>query len=298
MSGLRIVIPVSVTESMLLASDVPENDYPAWASGTAYSQGQRVIDTHLVWESLQSGTGKKPDQSPQYWVCMGAVNRWKCLDASTTTQTVQAGGMSYTLRPGKVVSAVSLLNLSAQSARVRMVSPNDGVVYDRTQSLRGTIPTASWWDYFFAELDRPSDATFLDLPPYGSADIIVDLDAGVGEARLGVLHVGPIREVPVYVQFGAEISIADYSRKEADDFGEAQLMRRAWAKRGTFEAEIPTSSVDALTQLFASLRATPCLWIVYEPIKSTVIFGWYREFVQYIKYAKTSYCVLEIEGLI
>ncbi len=46
-TGLRITVPVAITDAMVTATDVPEADYAAWAGGTTYaapvgSAGARV----------------------------------------------------------------------------------------------------------------------------------------------------------------------------------------------------------------------------------------------------------------
>ena len=61
MGALKVIPPVTITDSILLSSSVPETDYAAWNSGTTYSIGNRVIltSTHKIYESLQNSNLNK-----------------------------------------------------------------------------------------------------------------------------------------------------------------------------------------------------------------------------------------------
>ena len=40
---MQLIKPVTVTDTVLVSSNVPENDYAEWAVGTTYDTGDRVI---------------------------------------------------------------------------------------------------------------------------------------------------------------------------------------------------------------------------------------------------------------
>ena len=67
-TGLRITVPVAITDAMVTATDVPEADYAAWDGGTTYALGDRRIKGHKIWESAQAGnTGHDPETSGSAW---------------------------------------------------------------------------------------------------------------------------------------------------------------------------------------------------------------------------------------
>ncbi len=69
---MKIIRPLTITDAVLAATNVPENDHPAYSGATTYALGDRVIvvgaDIHKIYESLQaSNTGHAPVTSPTYW---------------------------------------------------------------------------------------------------------------------------------------------------------------------------------------------------------------------------------------
>src|SRR3546814_19750231 len=50
--SMKVVQPVPVTDAILVASSVAETDFPAWAVGSTYGLGDRVISTatHRIYE--------------------------------------------------------------------------------------------------------------------------------------------------------------------------------------------------------------------------------------------------------
>lgn len=300
MSGLTIVRPMTVTDTMLVSSTVPENDHAAWSGSTTYALGDRVIltSTHKVYESLQSSNlNNNPATAPLWWVEVGPTNRWKVFDTSNSTQTTQANSISYTIAPGGAVDSFAALNISnASSIRVRLVDATYGTVYDKTTDLSAQISAPDWWQWFFGLRVVPTLSVASDLPSYPTANLIVDLTGGASLA-VGVLLFGQSRTFSLGVEAGARLGITDFSRKETNDFGDTVLVQRAFSKRASFDMTLLKSEVDPVISLLASVRAVPCLWIGSEKYESTVLYGYYKTFDVVISYAEYSDCSLEIEGL-
>jgi len=81
---MQIIKPITVTDSILTATNVPENDFPQWAAGTTYSIGNKVVSltTHKIYESLiNSNLGNNPTTDDgTKWLDLGATTRWKAFD--------------------------------------------------------------------------------------------------------------------------------------------------------------------------------------------------------------------------
>lgn len=299
---LTVVPPLAIDDSMLVATDVAEADYPAWSSSTTYAVGQRVMLPwqHTIYESLTAGNlNKPPATSPAEWVLVGPTNRWRLFDNSNSTQTVQTGSMSYTLRPRVAVSTLAALNVTdAFSMRVQMIDPTFGAVYDQTVEFAPVPAASDWYSWFFSErLGRRSTVGILtDLPLYPDAEIVVDLSGG-GDLSVGVLLIGQAQQIGLGVKSGMRLGIVDYSRVETNDFGDTVLVQRAYAKRTSFELLLPREQVDPTIDLLASLRSVPCLWIGNPYYASSVVYGFYKEFEVLIAYRAVADCSLEIRGL-
>lgn len=310
MNKLKIIQPIALTEEMMPtmvvpdvgsveSTNVPENEHDAWDDGTSYDAEVRVIFEHNVYESLQgSNTGKTPDEQPLWWVKVGPTNRWAPFDQSPSTVCTYPEQIWHTITPGIIINAVAVLGVSALTVRVVVTDPADGVVYDETKGVAGVIDSPDWWTYFFGDVSGVTDALFLDLPTYGSAAITIEIDAGEGEASVGTIILGRLRLPDLAVQYGVELGIVDFSRKERDDFGAIQLVQRGFARRAEFPCYCATSSVDNVVNLLAALRSTPCVWIGTEKTLTTIVYGWYNDFSIQISYPQISYCSLEVEGLV
>ena len=299
---LQVVKPMALTDAMLIATNVTEADYAAYAAGTTYALGARVIvvATHKIYESLQAANvGHDPTlaASATWWIEVSPTNRWKAFDGSNSSQTVKATSITYQIRPGKAITAVSLLNLTgATSVRIRLVDATYGTVYDKTTSLSTLPSTPSWWSWTFGARVAPTLSVATDLPSIPTADLYIDL-AGTTDLAVGVIAFGQARSIGMGVQHGARLGIQDYSRKETNDYGDTVLVQRAYAKTANFDMFLERAEVDRTSSYLVSLRATPCLWIGSAQYEATVIYGFYKDFAVTISYPTVSDCSLQIEGL-
>lgn len=293
---------VAITDSMLIATDVPENDYPAWSNATTYPLGARCISTatHKVYENVQAGNlNKDPTDAANvaWWTEVGPTNRWKLFDTSNSTATARSTSFYYTLRPAQGVNALAALSVrGANSVRVRVTHPTLGTIYDKTQELASLPAGAGWWEWYFSARTAPALMLATDLPGLPGCDIRVDF-TGTTDLAVGVLLVGVQRQIGIAVQQGARIGITDYSRKETNAFGDTVLVQRAYAKRATFDVPILAGEVDDVVDYLASMRAVPSLWIGSSLYGSTVILGFYTNFEVNLAYRSVSECSISIEGM-
>src|SRR3546814_4958996 len=81
---MKVVQPVPVTDAILVASSVAETDFPAWAVGSTYGLGDRVISTatHRIYESAVSGNaGQDPaGAGAASWIDIGPTHRLAMFD--------------------------------------------------------------------------------------------------------------------------------------------------------------------------------------------------------------------------
>ena len=303
MAALKVIPPLSITDSNLTSSTVPETDYSAWSSGTTYTIGQRVIltSTHKIYESLQNGNLNKDPatdtSSPPYWIEVSATNRWKMFDTSNSTQTTNTNSIVVVITPGKVINSVSLLNIEGTSVRIKMTDPTDGVVYDVTTSLNNNGNINNWYNYFFNPIQRRTSHIATDLPAYGTAAIEITITNTGLTAKCGVCIIGSVQYIGEGINLGASVGITDYSRKEKDTFGNYVLIQRSYSKRAKFSMAVLNEQIDALQDLLVSLRTTPCVWIGDDNYTCTYIYGYYKDFDIVIAYHLVSDCNIEIEGL-
>jgi len=302
-AALKVIPPLSITDSNLTSSTVPETDYSAWSSGTTYTIGQRVIltSTHKIYESLQNGNLNKDPATdtsdPPFWIEVSATNRWKMFDTINSTQTTNTNSIVVVITPGKVINSVSLLNIEGTSVRIKMTDPTEGVVYDVTTSLNNNGNINNWYNYFFNPIQRRTSHVATDLPAYGTAAIEITITNTGLTAKCGVCIIGAVQYIGEGINLGASVGITDYSRKEKDSFGNYVLIQRSYSKRAKFSMAVLNEQIDALQDLLVSLRTTPCVWVGDDNYTCTYIYGYYKDFDIVIAYHLVSDCNIEIEGL-
>ena len=298
---MKIVAPIEITDAIFTSSTVPETDYAEWSSATAYTVGQKVIraSKHKIYEALTASTGKTPEDNPTDWLDLGATNRWKMFDRKVGTRTTATTSMTVEVTPGRVVSALAVLEASASSARVVVTDTTDGVVYDKTREFQSIISAPTWYAYFFDSFRRRTVATFFDLPCYPSATISITLSSPTGDAvECGVCAIGAVHEFADAVRYGATSGIQDYSKKTVDEWGNYEITARAFAKRASWDILLDSSRVDLLHEVLASLRATPAVYIGSDIYDATTVYGFFKDFSVTIDYPKYAQCAIELEGLI
>lgn len=278
--------------------------YGAYSAGSTYAVGDIVADPtgHRLYESLQASNTGNALSNPLFWLDVGPTNRWAMFDQITGTRTIGSGSIVTELTIPTRVDSLALLDVEGATVDVVAETATGTEVYNETYSLSDNEAVADWYDYFFVEITKRTELIVTDLPRYAGMTVRVTINA-VGSVALSSLVIGSARDLGVTL-YGARVGIIDYSRKEADDFGNYALVERAFSKRGNFtvmvegvDMESVANKVDAVHKLLASYRASPLVWVGSQSYGATAIFGFYRAFEVDIAYPTHSMLSLEIEGL-
>jgi hypothetical protein len=298
---MKIIRPVTIDDAVFQSSDVPENDYPAWAGGTTYAAADRVIVTtgyHNIYESVQSGnTGNDPTTDDgTWWTLISSTNRWKMFNAVVQEQTVQATQINTVLQSTSVVNSLALINVEGTTVVITMTDAVEGVVYNETFNLTSYSGIQDWYAYFFEPIVRKNQLALTDLPPYANASISVTVNAGA-DAKVGALVIGQFADLGLS-QHGASLSIVDYSTKNTDAQGRITITDGPYADKMEVDVVLDTSQIGQANTTLSSLRTTPAVWIAEDNNDDLVIYGYYREFDIILSNPTISRISLEIEGLV
>lgn len=300
---MKIIKPITINDTTLASSNVTEDDYATWASGTAYNTGDKVIvlSTHSIYESLiDSNTGNDPTTDDgTNWLRLSATNRWKAFDQKISDPVVNLNSIEYTFDDlPNSATGITFFGLSGISVNVTVTDPTDGEVYNKTLSLADTRDLFDWFTYFFEEVTQREEAQFVDLPPYPDASVSVTVAAETGQnAQVGQIIVGFLSDIGV-TTYGTSISIEDYSRKETDVFGNFIVVERAFAKLADFSIQFPTQNARKIQRTLAQYRATPIVYIGSDDTSyGTTLYGFYRRFDLTLETPSTSFGAIEVEGL-
>jgi len=306
---MKIIRPITIDDSNLVSSNVPETEYPLYEVAVTYGLGDTVIliadNIHRVYESLQAGNlgndplddvQGNPDIPPVYWLLLGEDNRWKMFDGYVNTQTSNLDTIDTTIiATGRCDSAIAL-NVSGATIQYIATDAIDGVVYDQTYSLVSDSGITDWYAYFFEPIVRLQDFSVTDIPPYANLSIQTIITDTGNQALCGALIFGLSKEIGD-TQYGMNLGITDYSVKQVDDFGNFTILERAFSRNSDMTLWIPNTLVDQTQILLSGYRATPCVYIGSDDYASSIVYGYYKEFSINITYKLVSVCTLSLEGL-
>jgi len=304
---MDIIRPVTVDNTILVSSNVTEDDYAEWASGTTYADGDRVIvigDTHKVYESLvNSNTGNDPTTDDgSNWLELGATNRWKAFDQKISDQVENTDSIEYTFNDtSSYVTSLVMFGLEATSANVTVTDNavgGEGEVYNTTVSLIDNRDVDDWYTYFFEQIIYKREAQFFNIPPFLNADVEVTISGDTGSTvKVGQIVFGFLVDLGL-TTYGTTISIEDFSRKETDAFGNFVVVERPFANLVDYDVRFPTGTARKVQQTLAQYRATPIVYIGSESTQfGTTAYGFYRRFDLTLETPSYSLAAIEVEGL-
>lgn len=295
---MKVIKPIMFDPAMLIASNVPEDDYPDYDAVMDYEVGDRVVYEHVVYESAQTpNVGHQPDEEPLYWTYISATNRYRMFDSEVTTQTVIDDLLQVTVAPG-LTNSLALLEL--QGAELTVVGkdgPDGPILYNHTQPLEGSIVT-DWYEYFFEPFAPLTEVVLSDIPAYGSIHLEIAIESAAGPVAVGAAIFGSMYELGRTLR-GPRAGIIDYSRKETSPTGATRFNRRRYSRRMSPRLVVENSMLERVYRILSDIRATPCVWVGTDlhGYGFLTVFGYYRDFDIDVAYPFHSHCTLEIEGL-
>ncbi len=295
---MKIIAPISIIDSVLVSSTVPETDYPAYDPKYSYMLGMYVIVTtgvHRVYQCLAGGSGN-PVTDATKWLDCGPTNRWRMHDQSLQSQTVNPGNITNTYQiPGRC-NSLAALNIDAASMTVTMTDVTDGVVYIKTIPLVSYVGINDWYSWFFEPIVRMSDIVLTDMPSYGNASLTVTFLSPAGNASVGGLVLGNCKTLGK-TQYGMKLGITSFSTKVLDPFGNYTIVKRGYRKTGDFPVLVDSNYVDQLHRLLIGYRDTPIVYIGSGKFQSDLIYGFYKDFSTTVAYPTKSLHTISVEGL-
>jgi hypothetical protein len=294
---MKVIKPTAFTETMLVSSNAVESS-PNYSAGTTYAKDSIVNSgTHLYQSLVNNNLGNTPSTSPLYWLDIGPNNIHAMFDNQISTATISATPLNVVFKPG-IFNSLALIGLSGNQVAVTVRDGTGGpIIYSATFALDGTV-ISDWYQYFFEPFVQKSEVVMTDIPPFSNSEVTISLTGG-STVQIGLCSFGTFYFLGD-AEYGANVGITDYSRKDTDDFGVTTFVQRAYSKRMSARLMLDTAQINRIQRILADIRATPSLWIGADgdDYLPTLMYGYYRDFSIDIAYQNKSFCSLEIEGLI
>ena len=251
----NILSPMAVTDAELMASNIPEDDYPDWSAGETYAQGALVISTatHKIYESMQAGNiGNDPtSDDATWWLELRATNRWRAFDNGRESKATRADQITYTIVPTQDCDAISFFGLTAGAVRIEVL---DGatVIYDETFPMSDTSNVVSMYTWFFGGVTYARQKVLNGFPGYTGHEVNITISAPGATAEVGHIVLGRNYLLGT-VMDGVEIQHVSHSRKEYDDFGDEILVKRGSTRKLTIPIRVPTVQGPRVMDLVAEV---------------------------------------------
>lgn len=286
------VKPVAIDQGNIIASTLPNNDFPVFNLATSYVVGNKVTDGTNNFECL-SNTVNNPTTGVE-WLDIGVINKLAMFDKKNSTKSVASNTLTFTCQLMGVVNAFSLSNISADTVKVTVHDENDSIVFDQVISLSNQ-GVANFYDFFFSPVSKKDTAFINNLPPYLNPKITVEITGS--EIEVGTCIFG-YQELIGEAEWGYKVSIDDYSSINYDVFGNYEITPRGKAKTSSFNIHLPTNLIAIMQSKLAKIQGIPCLFIADEKRDETVVFGIFETFEIVATNNIQSLCQLKIKGLV
>lgn len=278
---MRIIEPYPITPAMMVASNVPENDHPAWSVGTTYAAKARVMFEHGIWESVQANnTGHNPgaDTATEWWLRLGATNRWRAFDNRLGGLTSNSGTITYSIALTRTLNALCFFGLNATSVRVRVIVPGPNVIYDRTTQLASRDPVGNAWEYVNNPFTFKPDLVITGLRMPSGSTVELTIAGGTG-AQVGEIFMGNDTHVGTTLT-GTSLGIQDYSKKDRDEWGGIFLVPRPVTKRVNFRFSIPSDGAARVQEIMERVTSKICVFYAFdgEDAFGTTVAGVMRDY--------------------
>lgn len=249
--------------------------------------------TYVSLQAANSGHSPRLAASAAWWQEEGASNRWKMFDGSVSSQSVGSTiSVKVTYVTAYIPDTLALLNLRGSSCVVKIWdSSASAYVYNQTHSLviPGVTPQETYTDLLLTGLTATTSAA-------GWVEVVLSDSVSSKTCAIGAFILGTAVDAGG-TEYGAGVGIQDYSVIEEDDFGNYNIVERAFSKTASFQVMVPVADVPRIYRLLSEQRAKKCLYIGSDSYTSTAIYGFPSDWSMLIQYPTYSVLNIDIKGL-
>jgi hypothetical protein len=299
---MRVIIPI---DTLMVSSNIAEDEGPTWSATTTYSKGQKAIVDHEVYESLiDSNLNKNPPdnlkaadgQTTAAWKTLGTSNHWKMFNRRVSSPSERDEEIRVTIGAAKT-DAVCMFGVDASEIQIIRTDENGVQLMDDTISLL-LDSCSSWLQYFFGDPEYIQEKV-VPIPPAFTGNVEVMFRKPGGTAKCGQLVVG--RSVYIGMAMnGANTGIVDYSSKIRAEDGGLEFKEGEYADRMTIDVKVAAGAYDQVKRVLTRLRSQPAVYQADElpDVEALLLYGTASRFDQGIVEYNNYKLALTLEGLI
>lgn len=251
-------------------------------------------DTTNTVDTPESGSKKVPPT----WTDIAPTNKYAFRDIYIHNKTIaqsSSGKITFTMNSTTATDSISFFGISNVSeVDVYFFNSDGGQISVTNRSLidyEATIKTGE---------ETLLDSLVIIGDDYNdqAASFRVELisDSSGNPAEVGRMIVGKAFELGV-TQYGAKLSIEDFSRRERDEFGNFTIIPRDTAKNIVFDVKIPKEDVNFVFTYLSKLTTIPCVFLGDDDDAAVQVYGCYSDYTHNIDYPSITSATISVEGL-
>lgn len=245
----------------LISISEPENDAPAWVSGTTYDIGSYVIRDHVVYvSSIDGNQGYDPAHEVQElegarWIKVGATNTHRFFEGSLSTKTTGTSPLVIEVSVDASFNAIALFDLDCSQCIIEIIT--GGASKTVATINTGAEPVKNWWQWLNTVFYRNS-RRFIVSGASGYATSTIRLTIiGVAPA-LGELIVGRRIEIGKTILKGStSVKRRTFTTISTNDFGLTTAKKRAIARDVTYAVHAKRSGFELKERFLDDVDGIP-----------------------------------------
>ena len=234
--------------------------------------------------------------TPPSWVEIGPTNKWAMFSNLTNTKSEDGNLLISEVTSPSIINGVAGFDIDgATEVNVTVTKAGIGEIYNKTIALRAPPPESGWYSYLFDEVKQDSSFVLTDLPAYSNTVVKVTLSGA--DVSIGALLLGGLTDIGT-ANYSSSLQLVDYSKKERDDFGNVNVIKRTSSKLVKFNLTIPTQQVESTFSKIQDITTIPAVYIGAEGgDNSLVVFGYYEDYHNNITAPTVTTATLTVQGL-
>lgn len=235
---------------------------------------------------------------PPEWIDIGPTNKYAAFDGVIGNQAVRQNEVKYVLKPSGIVNSISGFNISgADEITITQKDSSGNIVYQNELEMRDNSSVTDLYQYYFSPIIEIDQFTLNDLLPFSDSEIEVRI-ISPGTIGVGEIVIGSQAEIGI-TDYGTSLQLLDFSRKERDEFGNFDVVRRGTSKLVNYAVSMPKGRVNYAFKTLSSLSTIPCVWIGVDEFNDiTTVYGYYKDSTINIDSPTICSATISVEGLV
>lgn len=308
---MKCIIPVDITDAILLSSSVAETSsatsttvIAAYDASTTYNTGDVCTVDHVIYTCLADGTtGIEPSENisatTPVWAQGVYTNRWKMFDKYINTASQTSGADIVVELDSSYCNGVALFGVVGTSAKIEVYASDNTLIFSKELDLLA-VQVATWEQFFFSKR-RFSPSLWAEFPLRSASTIKVTVSGSAPE--VGKLVLGEVQTIGS-TMWEPKVTKTDYSIYSTDTFGQIYLSKGKAQRDFDGNVYIKTEDLQSVENAVDNIRATITAFATGNSEDSAGLYnymllcGYIKSFEVTIPRLKVQECAIEISGVI